>query len=67
MSSELVRYGRTALAKTDKPMSQEVGSSLMGMGAGGLVVMGLAGMLPFITFPMLLIAMIVLGGYLYVK
>ena len=65
--NDLVRYGATAVAKAEKPMSKEIGSTLVGTGVGGLIVMGLAGMLPFVTFPMLLIAMIVVGGYLYIK
>lgn len=46
---------------------QEFGGALVktGLGAGGLYLA--AGILPFVTFPMLLVLAVLAGGYLYVK
>lgn len=67
MSNEIVRYGRTALAKSDETLSREAGKSLMTVGAGGLVIGGVAWLIPFISLPVMLVVAVLLGAYLYVK
>lgn len=67
MSNEIVRYSRTALAKSDETLSREAGKGLMTVGAGGLAIGAVAWLVPFITLPMLLIVAVLLGGYLYAK
>lgn len=67
MSNGMVRYGRTALAKSDEPISREAGRGLMTVGAGGLAMYVAAGLLPFIAPWMVMIAAVLLGAYLYAK
>jgi uncharacterized protein (DUF2062 family) len=67
MSNELVKYSRTALAKSDETLSREAGKSLMGVGAGGLAIGAVAWVVPFVTLPMLLVVAALLGLYLYAK
>jgi hypothetical protein len=66
MSNELIRAGQRYVATSDS-LSKDTGGALVktGLGAGALWLT--AGFLPFITFPMLMIAAVVLGGFLYVK
>ena len=66
--NEIEKYVATkTLATSDETFTRSAGAALVktGLGAGGLWI--LAGALPFVTFPMLLIAAVVFGGYLYVK
>jgi len=67
MSNELTRYAATAITKHDDSISRSAGRGLMTVGAGGIGLWFLAGMLPFITFPMLLIAAVIGGVLLYAK
>ncbi len=60
MSNEMIRYGRNALA-TDYTSREKVGSGMVKVGAGGLALWGVAAFIPFITLPMLLLAMVVFG------
>ena len=68
MSKEIVRAGQTYLAHSnDESLRKDAGKALMGVGAGGFGALFVAGLLPFITLPMILVAMVVLGAYLYVR
>lgn len=65
MSNELVRAGRKALATPS--LSKEAGRGLALTGVGGLGLWALAGVLPFISLPVLLVLTVLVGGYLWVK
>lgn len=67
MSNELSRYAATAISKSDESIGRSAGKGLMTVGAGGIGLWFLAGMLPFITLPFLLIAAVVTGLFLYAK
>jgi hypothetical protein len=68
MGNELVRAGRSVLAKTDdQTFSRAAGGALVKTGLGATGLWMLAGMLPFITFPMLLVAAVAGGIFLYAK
>lgn len=67
MANDMSRYAKTALVKSDSTLGKEAGAALVKVGGSGLVFMLAAGLLPFITLPMLLVAAVLLGGYLYVK
>jgi hypothetical protein len=68
MSNELVRAAQKTLVNTDDAtLTKETGKALakVSVGAGGLYL--LAGALPFITFPMLLIIAFLGGMFLLLK
>jgi len=68
MSNELVRSGQKYLAtSTDTSLRKDAGKTLVSVGAGGLVLSVLAGVIPFVNLPVLLILFVVLGGYLWAK
>lgn len=67
MSNELTRYGRMAMSKRDETLKHEAGKALMTVGTGGLVLGGVAYLLPFVTLPFVLLAAVLLGCYLYAK
>lgn len=68
MSKELVKNGQKYLVNSsDQSLRKDVGEFALTTGAGGLVLAGVAWMLPFVTFPMLLIAMVIFGVVLYAK
>jgi hypothetical protein len=68
MSNELVRSGQKYLAtNTDASLRKDAGRALVGVGAGGLVLSVLAGVIPFVNLSVLLILFVVLGGYLWAK
>jgi len=68
MSNELVRSGQKYLAtSTDTSLRKDAGKALVSVGAGGLVLSVLAGVIPFINLPVLLVLAVLLGGYLWVK
>jgi len=68
MSNELVRSGQKYLAtSTDTSLRRDAGKALVSVGAGGLVLSVLAGVIPFINLPVLLVLAVLLGGYLWVK
>lgn len=68
MSKEIMRVGQTYVAKSDSgAMRKDAGAALVktGLGAGGLYLA--AGIIPFVNFPVLLIAAVLLGVFLYTK
>lgn len=68
MNNELMKVGQTYVAKTDTTaMRKDVGGALMKTGGAGLVLGGLAWLIPFVTLPMLLVVAVVLGAYIYAK
>ena len=70
MSNELMKYAGSTLAKHDRydePMSRTAGRSMVVAGGTGLGLWFLAGLLPFISLPMLLVILVVGGGVLYAK
>lgn len=68
MSNELVRSGQKYLASSSSNgLKRDAGKGLVTVGGGGLVLWTIAGALPFITLPLLLILAVVLGGYWWVK
>lgn len=64
MSNDLVRTGRKALMTSDSDLREKAGKGLVVTGIGGLGLWFLAGMLPFITLPMLLVFAVVAGLFL---
>lgn len=68
MSNELVRSAQKHLVSTsDTTLRKEAGKALVKTGVGGAGLWVLAGALPFITLPMLLVLAVVFGGYLWAK
>lgn len=68
MSNDVVKNGQKYMAKSsNQSFRKDVAEFVLTTGAGGLGLWIAAGLLPFITLPMLLIAAVLLGGYLYVK
>lgn len=65
--NELTRRTATYVAKNDDSLGKEVGKSALAVGAGGLALWGVAGLLPFVNLPMLLVAAVVLGVYLWLR
>lgn len=66
--SELMKYTAKTIANTDNDSTTKVvGGALVktGVGTGGAML--LAGALPFVTLPMIIILMVIFGGYLYLK
>ncbi len=59
MSKDLVKVGRSVLAT--ESARDAAGMNLVKVGGGGLVAMVIAGLLPFVTLPMILVLMVVLG------
>ena len=60
MSNELVRYGQKSLVSS-KSTSGAVGKGLAVTGGAGLGLWFVAGLIPFITLPMLLVMMVIAG------
>jgi hypothetical protein len=67
MSNELQRYARKSLATSDSSLGKDFGRGLAVTGAAGLGFWFLAGLVPFVSLPMLLVLAVVAGGFLYVK
>lgn len=68
MSSDLMKGTQAMLAERgDGEVAKTVGASMFKVGAGGTAVWFVAGMLPFITMPMLLVLLVLGGGALYLK
>lgn len=65
--SELTQYSRGVLAKSDNEISRGFGKGLVTAGGGGLAIWAVAGFLPFITTPMLLVVAIIAGIYFLAK
>lgn len=66
MSNEMVTRAANAVAKKDS-MSNVAGDVMLYAGLGGGSLVLLAGILPFISLPMLLVALVVGGVTLKVK
>lgn len=67
MSNELMRYTAKSLARDNEPFSRTAGRSLAVAGTSGLALWAVAGVIPFLSLPFLLVALVVAGGWLYVK
>lgn len=66
--NEIQKYVATkTLATSDETFTRSAGAALVKTGAGAFGLWFLAGVLPFVTFPMVLIAAVVFGAFLYVK
>lgn len=61
--SELTTYGRKALATTDNEISRGLGKGLATAGGGGLAIWAVAGFIPFINTPVLLLVALIAGIY----
>jgi hypothetical protein len=66
MSNELMKYAGNSLARTETT-SNAVGKGMMLAGGVGFGLWFLAALLPFVSFPMLLVIMVVGGGFLAAK
>ena len=62
--SNIVKAGQKAVLKSDSG-SGAAGKALVVTGGTGLGLWFLAGLLPFITLPMLLVAMVVVGFFMW--
>jgi hypothetical protein len=68
MSTDLVKGSKALLAERGEgSVGRAVGKSAAVTGVSGLAVWGVAGVLPFITLPMLLVMLVLGGGALYLK
>jgi hypothetical protein len=68
MSNELVKRGAGYLAKNDdNAIKRGIAEVSLTAGGGGLALWVLAGVLPFITLPMILMALVVFGVVIYPK
>lgn len=68
MSKNIVKVGQTYIAKTDdESLRKDFGEALMVTGVGGLALGGIAWLLPFVSLPMLMIAAVVFGAYIFFK
>lgn len=68
MSKELVKSGQKYLASSsDASLRKDVGSGLIMAGGGGLAIVGLAALLPFVNALVLLLFVLGVGVYTYVK
>lgn len=66
--NEMQKYVATkTLATSDQSFRREAGGALVKVGVAGLGLWVLAGILPFITLPMLLVAAVVFGGFLFIS
>jgi hypothetical protein len=68
MSTDLVKGTKAMLAESgDGNMTKATGVTLFKVGAYGSTAWLAAGLLPFVTLPMLLVIMVLAGGGLYLK
>lgn len=68
MSNELMRSGQKYLAhSSDESLRKDAGGALVKAGVGGGALYLAAGLVPFVTFPMMVILAVVLGVWLYAK
>jgi hypothetical protein len=63
-NKDLVRYGQKALVSS-KSTHGAVGKSLALTGGTGLGLWFVAGLIPFVSLPMLLVAMVVAGIFMW--
>lgn len=64
MGNELVRMGQKALVSSHST-SGVAGKGLVVAGGTGLVLWFLAGLIPFVSLPMLLVGMVILGFFMW--
>lgn len=68
MSNDIVKRGAGYVTKhSDNEIRKGVAEVALTAGGGGLALWVAAGVLPFITLPMLLVALVVLGFVVYPK
>lgn len=69
MSNDIAKYTKAAnVALSDNDTKNSVGGTLLKTGLGGGALYLAAGVIPFVTFPMLLVLFVLAGGYLkYIK
>lgn len=68
MGKDVVKVGQTYIAKgAGQEVGKALGRELLRTGAGGLVIGGVAWLLPFITLPMLLVAAVLAGLFFIAK
>lgn len=62
MGNELIRSSRALV--NDDSFREKAGKQIAIVGTAGLGVWALAGLLPFITTPMILVAMVLVGVFM---
>lgn len=67
MNDNLIRRTEIELANPNSSFGQYVKSYIVHVGVGGTVVSIIAGLLPFITTPMILVGILVFAGILKAK
>lgn len=67
MSNELTRLAASTIAKSDDSLSRSTGKTLVTVGVGSGALWLVAGMLPLITFPMLMVLAVLAGIWFYAK
>lgn len=68
MSKEIVKAGQKYLvASSDESLRKDIGGALVLAGGGGLAIMGLAALIPFVNALVLLIAVLGLGIFVWAK
>jgi len=66
--NEIQKYvANKTLATTDQSTSRAVGGTMVKTGAVAGGVWLAAGFIPFVSFPFLLLTLLVVGGFLYIK
>ena len=65
--SEITKAARTAINKPDSELGTAFSNALVTAGGSGVAAMLIAGLLPFVTLPMVIVAMLVAGIYLKIK
>lgn len=63
-NKDLVRYGQKSLLKSEST-SGAVGKGLVTTGGVGLSLWLVAGLIPFVSLPMLLVAMVIAGFFMW--
>lgn len=68
MSKDLVQRGASYIEKhNDHEIKKGIAEVALTTGGGGLALWVVAGFLPFITLPMILVALVILGAVVYPK
>lgn len=65
--NELQRYAASQIVKSEGTVAEKASKGLIVTGGGGLLLYGVAGILPFISLPMLLVLMVIGGLVLAFK
>lgn len=63
-NKSLVRAGSKAIVQSNS-LSGAAGKGMVAAGAGGMGLLALAGVLPFISFPVLCVILIVFGLFIW--